>query len=130
MKIFEKFVGGKQNSTEINKNLQQWVETNPSNIRFFPTDICFYLTSWYYANGLWMSVCGCSQMLDGLVSSHPICRFKLYSTVLTIPKYGTKVNYCHLFCFGPFHSVLLTLPMDDFSFSPFHKFCSMTETAF
>ncbi len=27
----------------------QWVETNPSNIRIFPTGIC-YLASWYYAN--------------------------------------------------------------------------------
>jgi hypothetical protein len=30
----------------------QWVETNPSNIRIFPTDIC-YLASWYYANGVY-----------------------------------------------------------------------------
>ena len=43
----------------------QWVETNPSNIRFFPTDICFYLTSWYYVSGLWISIYGCSRMLDG-----------------------------------------------------------------
>ncbi len=53
------------------EKVYQWVETNPSNIRFFPTDICFYLASWYYANGLRMSVYGCSQMFDGLVSSHP-----------------------------------------------------------
>jgi hypothetical protein len=50
---------------------KQWVETNPSNIRFFPTDIYFYLVSQYYANSLRMSVCGCLGMLDGLVSSHP-----------------------------------------------------------
>jgi hypothetical protein len=37
----------------------------------FPTDIRFCLASWYYANSLRMSVYGCSQMLDGLVSSHP-----------------------------------------------------------
>jgi len=29
----------------------QWVETNLSNIHIFPTDIRFYLPSWYYANG-------------------------------------------------------------------------------
>ncbi len=28
-----------------------WVETNQSNIRIFPMDICFYLASRYYANG-------------------------------------------------------------------------------
>jgi hypothetical protein len=44
---------------------RQWVETNPS-------DIHFYLASWYYANGLQMSVYRCSRMLDGLVSSHPL----------------------------------------------------------
>jgi len=49
----------------------QWVETNPSNICVFPTDIHFYLTSWYYANGLQMSVYGCLRMLNGLVSSYP-----------------------------------------------------------
>ncbi len=49
----------------------QWVETNPSNICFFPMDIQFYLTSWYYANHLQMSILGCLRMLDGLVSSHP-----------------------------------------------------------
>ncbi len=32
----------------------QWVETNPSNICIFPTNIR-YLASWYYANGF----CGC-----------------------------------------------------------------------
>ncbi len=37
----------------------QWVETNPSNIRFFPTDICFYLALRYYANSLRMSVYRC-----------------------------------------------------------------------
>ncbi len=47
------------------------METSPSNICFFPTDIRFYLASWYYANGLPMSVYGCLQMLNGLVSSHP-----------------------------------------------------------
>jgi hypothetical protein len=50
---------------------KQWVETNPSNIRFFPTDICFYLVSQYYDNSLRMSVYGCLRLLDGLVSSHP-----------------------------------------------------------
>ncbi len=50
---------------------KQWVETNPSNICFFPTDIHFYLASWYYAYGLWMFVYGCLWMLDGLVSFHP-----------------------------------------------------------
>ncbi len=49
----------------------QWVETNPSKIHFFPTDIHFYFASWYYANRLQMSVYGCSQMLDGLVFSQP-----------------------------------------------------------
>ncbi len=43
--------------------LLQWVETNPSNIRIFPMDICFYLTSWYYANSFWWmlntDVCRC-----------------------------------------------------------------------
>jgi hypothetical protein len=34
--------------------VEQWVETNPSNIRIFPSDIRFY-ASWYYANGF----CGC-----------------------------------------------------------------------
>jgi len=53
---------------------KQWVETNTPNIHFFPTDICFYLASWYYANGLRMSVYRCSRMLDGLVSSHPVKR--------------------------------------------------------
>jgi hypothetical protein len=49
----------------------QWVETNPSNICFFPMDIHCYLASWYYANGLQMSVYRCWQMLDWLVSSNP-----------------------------------------------------------
>jgi len=49
----------------------QWVETNPANIRFFPTDIRFYLASWYYDNGLWMSVHECLRMLYGFVSSNP-----------------------------------------------------------
>jgi hypothetical protein len=31
---------------------QQWEETKPSNIRFFPADIRFYRASWYYTNGL------------------------------------------------------------------------------
>jgi hypothetical protein len=70
--------------------LLPWVETNPSNIRFFPTDIRFYLAPWYYANGLRMSVYSSvrSQMLDGLVSSHPFyclsvrdAENKFYSTV-------------------------------------------------
>jgi hypothetical protein len=57
--------------TILNTLKVQWVETNPSSICFFPKDIRFYLASWYYANGLWMSVYRCSQMLDWLVSFHP-----------------------------------------------------------
>jgi oligosaccharyltransferase complex subunit alpha (ribophorin I) len=38
---------------------RQWVETNPSNICFFPMAIHFYLASWYHAHGLRMSVYGC-----------------------------------------------------------------------
>ncbi len=30
--------------------LVQWVETNLSNIRIFPTDIRFIAARWYYAN--------------------------------------------------------------------------------
>jgi hypothetical protein len=44
----------------------------PTEHLFFPTDIHFYLASWYYANSLQMSVYGCLRMLDGLVSSHPV----------------------------------------------------------
>jgi hypothetical protein len=51
--------------------VKQWVETNPSNICFLPTDIHFYIASWYYASSLQMSVHRCSWILDGLVSSHP-----------------------------------------------------------
>jgi hypothetical protein len=68
----------------------QWVETNPSNIRFFPKDIHIYLASWYYANGLWMSVYGCSRMLEGLVSSHPyhwaLVEHSLYLTLTPATK--------------------------------------------
>jgi len=46
--------------------LPQWLETNPSNIRIFPADICFIAAWWYYTNGFYR----CWQMLDGLVSSH------------------------------------------------------------
>ncbi len=51
----------------------EWVETNPSNIRIFPTDICIILMDihfiawWYYTNSFYR----CCWMLDGLVSSHP-----------------------------------------------------------
>ncbi len=44
------------------------METNPSNIRIFHTDIRFIAAWWYYANGLYW----CCRMLDGLVSSHPV----------------------------------------------------------
>ncbi len=36
----------------ITKQHFQWVETNPSNICIFPTDIRFIAASWFYANGL------------------------------------------------------------------------------
>jgi hypothetical protein len=58
-------------SWHAHSRLISMVETNPSNICFLPTDISFYLASWYYANSLQMSVYRCSQMLDELVSSHP-----------------------------------------------------------
>ncbi len=45
----------------------QWVETNPSNICIFPTDIHFYPGSWYYTNVKYR----CLRVLDGLVSTHP-----------------------------------------------------------
>ncbi len=57
-------------SWHAHSRLISMVETNPSNICFLPTDISFYLASWYYANSLPMSVYRCSQVLDGLVSSH------------------------------------------------------------
>ncbi len=63
----------------INKNLNmntslspdEWVETNSSNICFFPMDTHFYLVLWYYSNGLRMYVYRCLKMLVGLVFSHP-----------------------------------------------------------
>jgi hypothetical protein len=48
------------------RNLQ-WVETNPSNIRIFPTDIHFIAAWWFYADGFY----GCSRMLYRFISSHP-----------------------------------------------------------
>jgi hypothetical protein len=39
----------------INVLVEQWVETNLSNIRIFPTDICFIPAWWYYTKGF----CGC-----------------------------------------------------------------------
>jgi hypothetical protein len=48
------------------------METNPSKICICPTDICFS-ACWYYADGVDTDVkYGCWQMLDWLVSTHPI----------------------------------------------------------
>jgi hypothetical protein len=47
--------------------LEQWVETNPSNICIFPTDICFSRLLALH----WRCLYGCFRMLDRLVSSHP-----------------------------------------------------------
>ncbi len=50
----------------------QWVETNLSNIRIFPTDILFSLrTSVLLLPDGTTLTAFCCRMLDGLVSSHP-----------------------------------------------------------
>ncbi len=52
--------------------VEQWVETNPSNICICPTDIRF--AAWlYYADSVDMNVkYRCLRMLDWLVSTHPM----------------------------------------------------------
>ncbi len=51
-------------------NICQWVETNPSNIRICPMDICF-AAWWYYADSIDTDVkYGYLQMLNWLVSTH------------------------------------------------------------
>jgi hypothetical protein len=52
-------------------DFSQWVENNLTNIRIFCTDICFYPHGTMLMALLQISVYGCSQMLDLLVSSHP-----------------------------------------------------------
>jgi hypothetical protein len=62
-----------QDTQTLQLNLQ-WVETNPSNICIFPTDICFSLphgTTLKALIQMFIQKYGCSLMLDGLVSSHP-----------------------------------------------------------
>jgi hypothetical protein len=49
----------------------QWVETDQSNFRIYPMDICFPLASWYNVNGLCGCLYGCWWMLDRLISTHP-----------------------------------------------------------
>ncbi len=46
-------------------------ETNPSNIRIFPTDICFLLPHGTMLKALYRCRYRCLPMLDGLVSTHP-----------------------------------------------------------
>ena len=59
-------------SGRLGQGVDQCSRWKPTHLTcFFPMDICFYLASWYYTNGLRMSVSRCSQILDGLVSSHP-----------------------------------------------------------
>jgi hypothetical protein len=49
----------------------QWGKNNLTNICIFCTDICFSPHGTTLTDLLQMSVYGCSQMLDGLFSSHP-----------------------------------------------------------
>jgi hypothetical protein len=71
MQLLKKSTNGclaRRASEEIYKN-NQWVETNPSNICIFLTDIC-YLASWYYTTAFADVKYGCLWMLDRLVSTH------------------------------------------------------------
>jgi len=57
----------------------KWVETNQSNFAIYLQTIIFF-ASCYYTEGIDTNVkYGCSQMLDGLVSSHPQ-RWATFST--------------------------------------------------
>jgi hypothetical protein len=56
----------------------QWVENYPTNIHVFPTNICTFLSSWYYTDGF----CRCWQMLVGLVSHHPLACLILFQNEL------------------------------------------------
>jgi hypothetical protein len=68
--------GGKLSTVDL--LMEQWVETNPSNICIFPMDICFYCRLMVLRKWLLQMLTafadvkyGCCQMLDGLVSTHP-----------------------------------------------------------
>jgi hypothetical protein len=48
--VFGKLTSG---NSEFAKQKIKWVETNPFNIRIFPTDICFIAAWCYYANSFY-----------------------------------------------------------------------------
>jgi len=54
-----------------NLKLSGWKPTNLTSVFTVRTSV--FLASWYYAEGVDTDVKdGCSRMLDGLVSSHPL----------------------------------------------------------
>ncbi len=65
----------------------QWVETNPSIIRFFPTDICFYLASWHYANSLQMSIYRYTDV-----------RWVGFLPPVSLSLYSKDCSHCSVFC--------------------------------
>ncbi len=95
-----------------------WKTTNLTYV-FTLWDICFYLASWYYANGFCVCPYRCCWMLVMLVSTHPDLAPSSHCSILT-ETVASKASWENGLSIAPMHLINQDITKKEVFFT----FCS------